>query len=158
MMLCVDGSDIESVFFALAKREGESLRVIHGQQVPRRLGDELRLVQEFLKAQVCDQTSLDAVGLVIGPGSSGALRSTLSLMNAWALGRGLGVCEVVKLGTSEVGKKKDEGLQTTDDRRQIIDDRWEIRSSQKPFVLPVYERAAHTTPSHKDALGRRTSV
>ncbi len=131
MMLCIDGSDIESVFFALAEREGEVLRVVHAQQVPRRLGDELRLVQEFLAAHVGD---VDAVGVVVGPGSSGALRSTLSLVNAWALGKGMGVCEVVKLGS------------------------WEVVASEKPFVLPVYERAVHITPSHKDAFGRRTSA
>ncbi len=132
MMLCIDGSDIESVFFALAEREGERLRVIHAQQVPRRLGDELRLVQEFLAAHVGD---VDAVGVVVGPGSSGALRSTLSLVNAWALGKELLVTTVERAG-----------------------DVWSVQGSDKPFVLPVYERAAHTTPSYKDALGRRTSV
>ncbi|MEK9157106.1 MAG: hypothetical protein AAB448_03175 [Patescibacteria group bacterium] len=153
MMLCIDGSDVESVFFALVKREGETLRVIHTQQVPRRLGDELRLVQEFLLAHACEQADVEAVGLVIGPGSSGALRSTLSLFDAWALGRSIEMYEVVRLppvlsgrrpggGSGEVGKLG----------------RWEVRGSAKPFVLPVYERAAHTTPSHKDALGRRTSV
>jgi tRNA A37 threonylcarbamoyladenosine modification protein TsaB len=134
MMLCIDGSDIESVFFALAKRDGEQLRVVHAQQVPRRLGDELRLMQEFLLAQGCDQASLHAVGLVIGPGSSGALRSTLSLVNAWALGKGLLVTTVERAG-----------------------DIWSVVAFDKPFVLPVYERAAHTTPSHKDALGRKVS-
>lgn len=141
-MLCIDGSDIESIFFALAEREGDKLRVVYEQQISRRLGDELRLMQEFLQVQGCDQAGLEAIGVVVGPGSSGALRSTLSLVNAWALGRGLGVCEVVKLGSGEDGKVG----------------RWEIVAQEKSFVLPVYERAAHTTPSHKDALGRRASV
>lgn len=141
MMLCVDGSDIESIFFALTEREGDVLRVIHEQKVERRLGNELGLVQEFLAAQGVAVSDVDAVGLVVGPGSSGALRSTLSFMNAWALGRGMGVCEVMKLGSSEVGKLGG----------------WEISAPEKAFVLPVYERAAHTTPSHKDALGRRVA-
>lgn len=151
MMLCIDGSDIESIFFALTEREGGNLRVVHAQQFPRRLGDELRLLQEFLLVQGCDQASLEAIGVVVGPGSSGALRSTLSLVNAWALGRGLGVWEVVREGVGCGGLGVGEG-------RQIADSKWEIQTSERPFVLPVYERAAHTTPSRKDVLGRRTSV
>lgn len=152
-MLCIDGSDIESIFFALAEREGETLRVVHAQQVPRRLGDELRLLQEFLFVQGCDQASLEAIGVVVGPGSSGALRSTLSLVNAWALGMGLGVCEVVREGVRGGGCGVGEG-----EGPQIADSKWEIQTFERPFVLPVYERVAHTTPSRKDALGRRTSV
>lgn len=142
MMLCVDGSDIESIFFALALREGDVLQVRCEQKVERRLGNELGLVQDFLAAQGVAVSDVDAVGLVVGPGSSGALRSTLSFMNAWALGRGMGVCEVVREGVGGPASGRMNGG-------------WGVVRSEKAFVLPIYERAAHTTPSHKDALGRR---
>ncbi len=131
MMLCIDGSDIASITFALVNRQERVLTILYEQTCERKLGDELRVIQDFLCDQGFDVSVVQDIGVVQGPGSAGALRSTLSLVNAWALGKGLNVWTL-----------------------QRRENEWKIVAEKKPFVLPVYDRPVHATPSEKDALGR----
>ena len=132
MMLCVDGADIESLVCALAQREGDELRVTSQEVFARRLGHELSVVEDFLAGAHVAIGDVSLFGLVCGPGSAGALRSTLSLVNAIALAAEKQVVAVERNGEA-----------------------WRVVAGEKPYVLPVYDRPVHTTPSQKDALGRR---
>jgi hypothetical protein len=131
MMLCIDGAEIDVLTLALGTRVGDDVVVLVHETFSCRLGDELAVVEEFLARQDASLFALEAFGVVTGPGSAGALRSTLSLVNACALGSE----KFVYALTHE-------------------HDSWHIVSPKRPYVLPVYDRPAHTTPSRKDALGR----
>lgn len=120
---------------ALVERETSGLRVQHAQRVACRLGDELGCVQRFLAEHGVVLGDIDTLGVVVGPGSAGALRSTLSMVGAWAIGTGIEVNEV-----------------------RCNDETWELGSAHHSYILPVYTGPAHTTPSRKDALGRKLSV
>lgn len=131
-MLCVDGAEIEVLTLALGTRERDTF-VVHVQEtLPRRLGNELGVIEEFLLKQNMVLGSMRAFGVVRGPGSAGALRGVLSFIDAWAIASNKDVFSVVREG-----------------------ELWKIEGSAKPYVLPVYNRPAHVTPSSKDALRRK---
>jgi tRNA A37 threonylcarbamoyladenosine modification protein TsaB len=132
MMLCIDGSEIASLTFAFAVRKERALQITRHVTLPRRLGDELAVLEEFLRGEGVAPSHIQEFGLVCGPGSAGALRSTLSLVNTFALVLEKDVIAVCRDGEC-----------------------WSCDGYPKPYVLPVYDRPVHVTPSHKDALGRR---
>lgn len=132
MMLCVDGAEIDSLVCALVEHEGDGLRTLRQETLLRRLGDELAVVERFFARAEMLLADVDEFGLVCGPGSAGALRSALSLVNAYALAAGKRVVSVTRNGET-----------------------WRVAGHEKSYVLPIYDRPAHTTPSSKDALGRR---
>lgn len=131
MMLFVDGSEISALTLALGEMRDDVFFVAHEETVHRTLGDELPLLQMFLEKHHTLLQEVDAFGVVCGPGSAGALRSTLSLINAVALGLDKRVFSVVY----------GNGV-------------WKQVAQEHPYALPVYDRAAHTTVSKKDALKR----
>ncbi len=132
MMLCVDGADIETLALALFTcNEGVCIPYFQAT-VPRRLGNELVVIETFLASNSIALADIDAFGVVRGPGSAGGLRSVLSLIDAWAIASHKDVFSVSREG-----------------------EHWDIDSVAKPYVLPVYDRPAHVTSSSKDALLRK---
>lgn len=134
-MLCVDGSDIANCFFALALQEGGALCVIREHASSRTLGNELPLFEDFLRSSDVPFEDISAIGVVHAGGSAGALRSVLSLFNALAIPRRI---PVYHLSRDERG--------------------WNVLEGPFDYALPRYDRPSHTTPSHKDALGRKSST
>lgn len=132
MMFACDGRDIATMTCALLECGEHGCRVVREEIMPRVLGDELAVMLRFFENCGVNHSDILEIGAVPGPGSAGALRSVLSMVNAWALARGIEV-------------------QTLSYEQNV----WSVVAAKKPFVLPVYERPAHTTPSQKDALGRK---
>ncbi|NBS69136.1 hypothetical protein EBT31_09510 [bacterium] len=131
MMLCIDGSEISALVLALGSREGDDLVVHQEKDFSRVLGDELSIVQQFLVAAGKDLSDILEIGVVQEGRSVGALRSAVSFVDAFAIGSAMQVYAL----------QRQEGV-------------WTIIDGPRPYVLPLYDRPAHTTPSHKDALGR----
>lgn len=130
-MLFVDGSEISELALALGDFSSGVFLCAHEETLSRSLGDELSVLQAFLAAHGVTLEDISAFGVVRGPGSAGALRSTLSLVNAVALAREKEVFSVARAG----------GV-------------WTRVAQEHAYALPVYDRPAHTTVSHKDALKR----
>ncbi len=131
-MLCVDGSDITQCIFALAHKDQFALDVVSRGVFPRTLGDELRILEEFLRVSEVSSSDISMIGLVHSGGSAGALRSVLSLMNSYAIVRNIPVYQLRRDHES-----------------------WSVLSGPLAYALPAYDKPSHTTPSQKDALGRK---
>ena len=139
MMLVCDGSEISMLTCALliSGKDG-AFEVRASAVLPRVLGDELAVVQLFLADAGVEHALLSSIGLVCTGSSAGALRSTVSMLNAFAIARGIPVCAVQRIGV----------------------DTWvgTLADPYVPYVFPIYEKSAHVTPSRKDALGREVTV
>lgn len=133
-MLFVDGCEISALTLALVDARDESFSVAHQETISRVLGDELTVMQDFLQRHAVELSSIEAFGVVRGPGSAGALRSALSLVNAAALVLEKPVFSVVCEGGT-----------------------WKKMTQEHAYVLPLYDRPAHATISSKDSLGRIAS-
>jgi tRNA A37 threonylcarbamoyladenosine modification protein TsaB len=134
MMLFVDGCEISVLTLVLADAHDDSFSVVYQETASCALGDELAVMQDFLQRHAVELSHIEAFGVVRGPGSAGALRSVLSLVNAAALALEKQVFSVV----CESGV-------------------WKKTIQEHAYVLPIYDRPAHTTASFKDSLGRISS-
>ncbi len=130
-MWCIDGSLNDVVVVAMISGDGDEECATEQWEMPRVLGDELMVLREAFSRFGRVPQRGDSMGIVQTGPSLGALRSMVSLVNAYALGLGISVVPLVREGKI-----------------------WKRKGSPMPFVLPEYPHEPRITPSKKDALKR----
>lgn len=145
MMLYVNGQDIKKfVLGCLDDRHGQPVFVHGPEMCEREIGDEIRMIERALEKWGVDPGGIEGVVAVRGPGSSTALRTTLSLLNAWTWARGIAMYPVEK--AIEI-----------DDGDAFVGARHAVPVRRVPFAIPLYAHDPRITVSKRDALRRKTA-
>ena len=132
MRLYVNGQDISRIILADVD-SGEM------QTVETETEGFLEAIDTFVKKRVGDCEDIQALYVVVGPGSATALRSTLSIAQTIHFVTG------VKLYAIEKDQQEDD---------QVTLPRIEKEAKEVKRLIPVYQHQPRITISNKDALGR----
>lgn len=135
MMLYVNGSDIARLVLGVLNDDRSAFLVDPAtfESSPEQF---LAKVDEFLKSH---SGALTGIVAVLGPGSATALRTSLTMVNAFAFAKSIPVFGV-------------ELAPGADDRSVLVSLHG---ASPVPMARPVYANPAKITVSTRDALGRR---
>ncbi len=136
-MLYVNGSDIARLTIGSIAGDRGSFAIAPKTHTVRP-EEFLLTIDGWLREQQIDLKSISALGMVIGPGSATALRTSLAWANTFAFVRSIPMFGIELPAGS-------------DDRAALID----LGSMQSvPMLRPVYANAPTITATKKDALRR----
>lgn len=140
MMLYVNGSDITRLMLGMLN-DDRSAFLVDPVAIPSPPEQFLAHVDTFLENYTLNPTPSKLTGIVavLGPGSATALRTSLTMVNAFAFAKSIPVFGV-------------EIAPGADDRAVLVS---LYDASPIPMARPVYANPAKITVSTKDALGRR---
>lgn len=102
----------------------------------------LSVINAFVREQAGSYDNLEAIYVVVGPGSATALRSTLSILQTMHFVEGVSLYALQKDPEEEDGQTL----------KRAVDDAQAVET-----LIPVYQHSPRITISNKDALGRITS-
>ena len=135
MMLYVRGTDIRQL--TLAGLSDDRARFVID---PVHIESSPEAYLAHIAAFLCEHPErLTGIVAVLGPGSATALRTSLTIVNAFAFARSMPIYGI--------------SLSATSDDREALIALHHIDAI--PMARPVYQHEARITPSVKDALHRR---
>lgn len=136
MVLCIDGSDINTLTLEVYERNGQ----VHSDNAWRHVRGGVFTVrpEEYLATMttLVDFDDLDGIVVVQGPGSATALRASLTIVNTLAMAKQIPLYGVDK------GTPWDAVLTENGPKDGVT------------HLEPVYAQDARITPSKKDQLRR----